>query len=441
MKLIYVFVLLLVSSFGYAQKGIIIGTVLGEKDAALEGASVSLISIKDSTARFSTSTDKDGFFFFEALPYDHYRINISYVGLQPLTLDSIHVRAEREDFNLGDIRLKLKSSEKLEEIIIYLEKPLIESKDGNITFNASESALSNSSSASELLNNVPLVTKDPDGKILVRGKEPRILIDDKPVELNMQQLQDLLESMPGSSVEKIEVMTNPPPQFANEQGGVINIITKKGAVGMGGRVTLFAGTRGDRGGNGSFNYRKKGMSLTVNAGIAGNQLEGWGYSNRQNVYRDSSNFFKTNNNYTNNNWRPNVRMNFDYELNKFNSINAVFQFNQNHFNNSNNTTYRNINRVDELFRLSNRNIRSLGENTNPNLSLNYTLKTKRPGEVFKINSSLNVSDNLNERNFYQHFLDPVTSISWFDSTQLQVTDNNTKGYNLRANYDRPLSNK
>jgi outer membrane receptor for ferrienterochelin and colicin len=47
------------------------------------------------------------------------------------------------------------------------------------------------------------------------------------VELNLQQLQDLLESMPGSSIEKIEVMTNPPPQYANEQGGVINIVTKK----------------------------------------------------------------------------------------------------------------------------------------------------------------------------------------------------------------------
>ena len=55
---------------------------------------------------------------------------------------------------------------------------------------------------------------------MVRGKEPKILIDDKPVELNLQQLQDLLESMPGSSIEKIEVMTNPPPQYANEQGGV-----------------------------------------------------------------------------------------------------------------------------------------------------------------------------------------------------------------------------
>src|SRR5204862_956098 len=155
-------------------------------------------------------------------------------------------------FNLTDITLKPTSAENLGEVIIYAEKPLIQSKDGNITFNAGESAIAAGSNASDLLNNVPLVSKTPDGKITVRGKEPKILIDDKPVELNLQQLQDLLESMPGSSIEKIEVMTNPPPQYANEQGGVINIVTKKGKVGKTGRLSLSAGTRGEASVNGNY---------------------------------------------------------------------------------------------------------------------------------------------------------------------------------------------
>ena len=54
---------------------------------------------------------------------------------------------------------------------------------------------------------------DNDGKILLKGKEVKILIDDKPVELDSKQLQELMESMPGSLIEKIEVMTTPPPQF------------------------------------------------------------------------------------------------------------------------------------------------------------------------------------------------------------------------------------
>jgi len=225
---------------------------------ALQGATVELISFKDSLVRRSTLTDKNGNFLFNNISLGYFRLRFSFVGFQTLTLDSIYFRQERFDFNLADIALKTKtSSETLQEVIIYAEKPLIESKEGNITFNAGESALSAGSNASELLQSVPLVTKDPNGKILVRGKEPKILIDDKPVELNLQQLQDLLESMPGSSIEKIEVMTNPPPQYANEQGGVINIVTRKGRVGISGRLSVSAGTRGEAGVNGSFTYRKK----------------------------------------------------------------------------------------------------------------------------------------------------------------------------------------
>jgi outer membrane receptor for ferrienterochelin and colicin len=130
--------------------------------------------------------------------------------------------------------------------------------------------------------------------VLVRGKEPRILIDDKPVELNLQQLQDLLESLPGSSIEKIEVLTNPPAQYANEQGGVINITTKKGTVGKSGRLSIFAGTRGEYGANGSFSYRKNSLAININAGFAGNEFAGFGYSFRQNIYKDSTNFLNTN---------------------------------------------------------------------------------------------------------------------------------------------------
>ena len=210
-----------------------------KEKSRLKELHLKLFLIADSLQRQSVLTDKDGGFSFQDIAYGYYRLRISYVGLQPLIIDSIYFRAERSDFNLNDLILKPKNSENLGEIIVYAEKPLIQSKDGNITFNAAESALSAGSNASELLTSVPLVTKDPDGKITVRGKEPKILIDDKPVELNLQQLQDLLESMPGSSIEKIEVMTNPPPQYANEQGGVINIVTKKGKVGKSGRIEYF----------------------------------------------------------------------------------------------------------------------------------------------------------------------------------------------------------
>ncbi|HEY6956450.1 MAG TPA: carboxypeptidase-like regulatory domain-containing protein, partial [Flavisolibacter sp.] len=290
--------------------GILAGNVMDEKKNALQAATVQLSSLNGSLQTKLTITDKDGGFQVNNIPFGFYSLKISYIGFNTLTIDSIYFRTERYDFNLNDLVLTSKGdSNTMEQVIIYAEKPLIQSKDGNITFNAGESALSAGSNASELLTNVPLITKDPDGKVLVRGKEPKILIDDKPVELNLQQLQDLLESMPGSSIEKIEVMTNPPPQYANEQGGVINIVTRKGTVGKSGRLSVYRGTRGENGVNGSFNYRKQGLSVNVNAGDVGNVYEGNGYSRRQNIYADSVNYFNTDNNYSNKSLRPNFRSN------------------------------------------------------------------------------------------------------------------------------------
>jgi outer membrane receptor protein involved in Fe transport len=422
------------------SQGILTGNLVDEKSKALEGATVKLIALADTTRQRSVSTDKTGLFTFSNITLGYYRLYITYVGLQPLTMDSINFREERSDFNLSDIILKPRTTDNLEAVVIYAEKPLIQSKDGNITFNAGESALAAGSNASDLLTAVPLVAKDPDGKITVRGKEPKILIDDKPVELNLQQLQDLLESLPGSSIDKIEVMTNPPPQYANEQGGVINIVTKKGRVGMSGRASFTAGTRGDVNFNGSFSYRKQGLAININAGGGYSRYQGEGYSIRNNIYTDSSNYFNNVSSYTNRALRPNFRINVDYDINKNNLLNFVLSYNQNDFDNDSHTEYRNINRFNELWRLSQREVRSKGNNYSPNLSASYTWKGA-PGETLKIIGSYNYNVSNSDRDFYQQFLNADYTATGQDSTQRQLNDTKSNNHNLRANYDKMLQNK
>lgn len=438
--LVIVLISFLLTSLANSQ-GLVTGTVLDEKKRSLESASVEIISFKDTVQKRMMLTDKNGDFTFVNISFGLYRLRISYTGMQSLTIDSINFRTERYDFNLNDITLKTKASENLDEVVVYAEKPLIQSKDGNITFNAGESALAAGSNASDLLNNVPLVSKDPNGKITVRGKEPKILIDDKPVELNLQQLQDLLESLPGSSIEKIEVMINPPPQYANEQGGVINITTKKGKVGRTGRINVSGGTRGEASINANFNYRKQGFSLSINAGAGYNRLQGDGYSVRNNIYTDSSNFFNTKNNYLNKNSRPNFRLNLDYDFNKMESVNFVLQYNQNDYTNDNTTEYTNINRYGNIYRISERNIIGKGHNYSPNVNFTFTKKGKIAGESLKIITGANISSNISDRDFFQQFFKPDHTPNGIDSTQEQLTNNRGNGYNARVDYNRPLNNK
>lgn len=426
-----------IASSGQGGRGLLAGNVMDEKNKAVDGATVRLVALADTNRVSGAVTPADGTFMFRDLAFGHYQLQISFMGFQPLVIDSINIRAERADFNLPDLILRPKSSD-LQTVVVYSEKPLIESKDGNITFNAAESPLSAGSNASDLLTSVPLVTKDGDGKISVRGKEPMIMIDDKPVQLNMQQLQDLLESMPGSAIEKIEVMTNPPPQYANEQGGVINIVTRKGRVGKSGRVSISGGSRGETSLNGSFSYRKQGLALNINAGAGYSRFAGSGYSVRNNLYTDSSNFFNNRNNNNNRNVRPNFRASLDYDISKLQSLNAVVQLNSSDFNNKSWTEYTNINRFDEIYRLSERTINSEGDNYNASLSLSYLLRTKRAGEQLRVIADANRSINNSNRNFYQQFFNPDHTPNGVDSTQEQLNNGRNTGYNLRLNYDRPI---
>ncbi len=423
------------------QIGVLIGNVVDEQKNGIEQATIQLKSYKDSSLSFSAISDKNGFFSFSKIDFGYYQLIISHVNFNNLKIDSIHFRSERFDFSLNDLALKPKSNQNLNEIIIYAEKPLIESKEGNIVFNAAESALASGSNASELLNNVPLVTKDPNGKILLRGKEPKILIDSKPVELNLQQLQDMLESLPGSSIEKIEIMTNPPPEYANEQGGVINIVTRKGKLGIGGRVSVSAGSRGEATLNSNFNYRKNKIAFNVNVGTGFNRFEGNGNSVRRILLYDSSNFFNTKNNYQNENNRPSLRINMDYEIAKNQTLNFVFQYNQNNFDNHNFTTYTQLNLLTGIYGLSERSILSFGKNSNSNLNFTYTLRGKKHNDQLRIISGVNFSVNKNDRNFYQQYFNPNYTPNGLDSSQNQFIENQNVGYNLRISYDKTLANK
>lgn len=441
MKRHFVLICLLFPVLAFSQvasPGNLSGNITDEQNKVLVGATVEVIPLNDTLSKRSAFTDKEGYFSFQTFNHGYYQLRVSYVGFQVLRIDSIYFRADRMDFHLSDLVLKSKSTSSLQEVIVYAEKPLIESKDGNITFNASESPLSAGSNASDLLTSVPLVTKDGDGKITVRGKEPKILIDDKPVQLNLQQLQDLLESMPGSSIEKIEVMTNPPPQYANEQGGVINIVTKKGKVGKTGRVSVSGGTRGEASVNANYSYRKQGFAMNLNAGASYNHFTGEGYSIRENIYSDSTNFLNTRYKSDNKNLRPNFRLNIDYDISKMQSLNIVGQFNGSDYKNNALTEYTNLNRFGQIYKLSERTIGNEGKNYNSLFSLSYLLRTKTLGEQLRIILDGNASDIQSDRDYFQQFFYTDHTPNGIDSTQEQIGKNWNTGYNARINYDRPF---
>lgn len=422
--------------------GIITGTVLDSLSGKpLEGATVMAVLSGTDSSRKIIATGAGGQFWLSDLAYGFWSLRVSSTGFSTYRMDSIHIRKDRSDFQLGDIKL-WPSVEELQQVVVMVEKPLIESKDGKLTFNAAESALSGGSTTADMLKTLPMVSTDPNGKILLRGKEPRILIDDKPVELNGQQLADLLENLPGGSIERIELMQNPPPEFATDPAGVINIVTKKGRIGFTGRVNLSAGTRGEANTGINMSYRTRKWTITGTVSTGASKLLGYSNSSRNNVFADSSNRFLTSGNFENRNLRPNFRVQADYEVSKIHQLSLVLQAGNNWYDNESVTQFKHINRFDQLWRLSQRQVRSEGSGPTVNPQITWTSRPKKPGAFFRVVAGFGAGRSNSDRHFFQEYLVPATGLpTGLDSSQRQQTDNRFLNTQLRLTWHHPIIKK
>ncbi|MEN9685428.1 MAG: hypothetical protein RLZZ28_1214, partial [Bacteroidota bacterium] len=401
-------------------------------------ASATLKSLHDSNLAVSQMADKNGAVYFEKLKAGYYQLSIRVIGFTEKRIDSLYIHPERWELVLGDTKLNT-TSNSLAEVIVYAEKPLVENKDGKIVYNVAESPLSNGSNASEMLKNLPLMNANPDGSLMLRGREPLILMDEKPVNLSGQQLNDLLESLPANVVEKVEVMLNPPPEYATYPGGVINIITRKGKVGIYERISTTLGTKGEAAVSGNFNYRSSKLNIGSSLGFGKSELRGNSFSHRQNSYKDSVNYFYTESAFINNSKHPNGRVQMDYEFTKKSTMSLVYQGNINHFENSNTVLYTNRDSMQKVYRASTRSNQYTGLGYSHAFSGSYQWKGRNPVEKFQLYSGISFSKNENDRDFYQQFLQADYLPTGLDSTQVQLTDNYITSFYVNANYNKPLN--
>ncbi len=113
-------------------------------------------------------------------------------------------------------------------------------------------------SASDLLQNIPSVQVDFNGGISLRGSDNvTILIDGKPSAQTTGGRQgETLAQLPASSIERIEVITNPSARYASDgAAGIINIVLKRqNAPGLNGSFSANIGDSGRENGAWSLNY-------------------------------------------------------------------------------------------------------------------------------------------------------------------------------------------
>ncbi|MBI2257662.1 MAG: TonB-dependent receptor [Flavobacteriia bacterium] len=230
----------------------------------IDYCSVRLFSVRDSSVKAGIYTDEKGKILLDEIPLGKYFIKISFLGYKTKTISGINFTAEKPNRHLGNISLVEDKVKELNEVKVEARKELLLNSLDKKVYDVGSDISVKGGSANDVLNNVPSVEVDQDGKISLRGDgNVTILIDGRPSSLSGSNGKSFLDALPANSIERIEIVTNPSSKYDPDgTSGIINIVLKKNKMkGINGNVLLSAGTGKEFNGNGSLNYRNAKMNL------------------------------------------------------------------------------------------------------------------------------------------------------------------------------------
>ncbi len=216
----------------------ITGNVKDEQGKSLSGASVLLKKVKDSSVAKLSVTNASGQYTFEGIRPGSYFINVSFVGHAPKNSPSFEVSGSG-DINAPEIVLG-KATGNLKEVVVITRKPMVEVKADRTIVNVENSVNSVGQDALELLRKSPGVVVDKDDNLSLSGKNGvQVYIDGRPTPLSGKDLSEYLKTIQSSSIESIELISNPSAKYdAAGNAGIINIRLKKNkSYGTNGSVT------------------------------------------------------------------------------------------------------------------------------------------------------------------------------------------------------------
>ena len=216
------------------------GQVKDIQNEPVAGATLQLRNAGDS-AIVQTKTARDnGRFEFANLPTGTYLLTITATGTQQYTSAPLTLAGDRAQLVLPAIVLLPQKKTNLKEVVVTAKKPLIEQDIDKTIVNVEAMISSATSNTLEVLEKTPGITVDANGEISLNGATGvNVLIDGRPTYMSGRDLAAYLRSLPGSMLDKIELMTNPPAKYDANGGAVINIrLKRKRTQGYAGSATL-----------------------------------------------------------------------------------------------------------------------------------------------------------------------------------------------------------
>jgi len=231
------------------------------------------------------------------------------------------VKNEDGSAQTEDIILKQGAATKLAEVVVNSKIPFIEQQIDKTVVNVQADINAIGSSAFEILQKAPGLSITGDDVINMSGKAGvNVLLDGRPTQMSSKELANYLRSLPGNTIEKIELISNPSSWFdAQGNAGIINIRLKKNKIkGTNGNVTGGYTQSTHYRSNGSFNlnHRQGKVNAFANASVDNNLQHTTGDINRNVLVNGINKNFLNSTIDKDRNARFNVRTGIDFYASK-----------------------------------------------------------------------------------------------------------------------------
>jgi hypothetical protein len=322
---------------------------------------------------------------------------------------------------------------KLNEVTIKGKKPLIQMEIDKTIVNVGSMISSSTSNTMEVLEKTPGVTIDANGGISLNGRTGvMVLIDGRQTYMSANDLASYLKSLPGSSLDKIELIDNPSSKYDAAGNGIINIKLKKDRTA--GIIGSFASgySQGELARSNhslNLNYNRKKLNVFSNLGYSTDKsfsLDNYD-RNFYNAQDQLSSKILLLNDQRNSSKGFNSSLGLDYSLSELTTLGLQFSLNSNNRNGLLDYDSRSFNSLNQLDSSSYGNTTSEDHRTNMGLNLSLSHNYGKSGRELSFDASYLRYNGDGDQNTNNQFL--------------YLLPSDSRIYTLKGDYIHPLKNK
>ena len=420
------------------------GLVNNDSGQPLEYATITVLAVQDSSIVSGTVTNAKGTFTLE-VPEGKYWVRMAFMGYKPWYSELLQLTGKKSRIQLPEV-VMVPQATTLDEVEISAEKSRVELALDKKIFHVGKDLSSAGATASEILQNIPSVTVDPEGNVKLRGSsEVRILIDGKPSGLVSFKGGQGLQQLQGSLIESVEVITNPSARYEAEgMAGIINIVLKKNRKkGFNGSFELITGNPANHGVSANVNYRYKKINFFINYGLSYRIQPNIG-SLYQEVYNpDTTLIQRQESGGQREGWNNNIRGGLDYFFNERNIFTASYRFQRMDGKRVNNFRYEDyLFRGDNLIGTSLRDQYEEEQEPYSEYVLTYKKLFSKKGHELTIDARyLNYWENSDQTFTEVTFTPQESQATGTTMVQRSINDEFEDQYLVQLDYIQPIGNE